>query len=339
MRIHRYTIWPSHERDRYVKIHEQIGQRKPDRVDFFAPEEWIYQYKTFQGWKHFEEQAIDRELRFIVGSFPNKRLEEYLPPNTKIIYWSTYWISATWLQTEYEKKFDISGPITVPFMSLNNKPHPHRCEVMDELVRRGMDKNAYISWHEPDVEYDWQHWSPKKLEVDGYGHPKHLNKNGNASSFTWTKEFEQIMSSSFMSLITESTMTSPFLTEKTFQQIFYKRPFLSFSTAKVYAELDKLGFKRYDEVFDYSFDDVEDDIQRGKMIIDEVEKIIGQDYEALTKKLRPKLEYNCKRALEIVADKSYIPDEVKLQVREYPEFQNFYKNICNLEPWQLRKDD
>ena len=334
MRIHRYTVWPSSPHSRFDIMNQLIGTRKPDRVDFFSPEEWTHWWDRHRDSKYFEEQARDRELRFIVGSFTNQWLEKYLPPNTKIIYWSTYWISATWLQTEYEKKFDISGPITVPFMSLNNKPHPHRCEVMDELVRRGMDKNAYISWHEPNVEYDWQHWSPKKLEVDGYGHPKHLNKNGNASSFTWTTEFEQIMSSSFMSLITESTMTSPFLTEKTFQQIFYKRPFLSFSTAKVYAELDKLGFKRYDEVFDYSFDDVEDDSQRGKMIIDEVEKIIGQDYEALTKKLRPKLEHNYKRALEIVADKSYVPDEVKLAVKWDPNFNSTYRKICAVTTYQ-----
>lgn len=335
MSIYRYTIWPAHERDRYVNIHKQIGQRKPDRVDFFAPEEWIYEYKRFEGWKHFEEQAIDRELRFIVGSFPNKRLEEHLPTNTKIIYWSTFWIYATYLQIERCETFNISGPITVPFMSLNNKAHPHRCAVMDELVKRGMDKDAYISWHEPNADWHWQHWFPRKLEVDNYGE----DPNKHPNSYQWSETFEKVMSNSFMSLITESTMASPFLTEKTFQQIFYKRPFLTFSSAKVYAELDKLGFKRYDEVFDYSFDDVEDDIQRGKMIIDEVEKIIGQDYKVLTKKLRPKLEYNCKRALEIVADKSYIPDEVKLQVREYPDFQGFYTQICNLVPWQLRKDD
>ena len=338
MTIYRYTIWPSVDRERFGKIHKQIGQRKPNRVDFFAPEEWIYNWKSHLGWKHFEEQAIDRELRFIVGSFPNKWLAERLPPNTKIIYWSTFWISATYLQLERNETFNISGPITVPFMSLNNKAHPHRCAVMDELVRRGMDKDAYISWHEPDAEWHWQHWFPRKLEVDNYR--KDLLQGENASSYKWSETFEKVMSDSFMSLITESTMDSPFLTEKTFQQIFYKRPFLSFSTAKVYAELDKLGFKRYDEVFDYSFDDVEDDIQRGKMIIDEVEKIIGQDYEALTKKLRPKLEYNYKRALEIVADKSYIPDEVKLQVKEYPDFQGFYTQICNLEDLrQLRKDD
>lgn len=337
MRIYRYTIWPSVNRERFEKMHKQIDQRKPRRVDFFAPEEWIYNWKRYLGWKHFEEQAIDRELRVIVGSFPNKWLAKRLPPNTKIIYWSTFWIYATYLQIDRNERFNISGPITVPFMSLNNKAHPHRCAVMDELVRRGMDKDAYISWHEPDAEFHWQHWFPRKLEVDNYR--KYETKNENASSYKWSETFEKVMSDSFMSLITESTMDSPFLTEKTFQQIFYKRPFLSFSTAKVYAELDKLGFKRYDEIFDYSFDDVEDDIQRGMMIIDEVEKIIGQDYEALTKKLRPKLEYNYKRALEIVGDKSYIPDEVKLQVKEYPDFQGFYTQICNLVPWELRKDD
>jgi hypothetical protein len=127
-----------------------------------------------------------------------------------------------------------------------------------------------------------------------------------------------------MNLIAESQADIPFLTEKTFQQIIYKRPFLTMAGAGIYKDMDKLGFKRYDEIFDYSFDEVEDSMERGLMIIDQVESIIGKDYEAMNRKIMPKLEYNYQRARTLANDPSYVPDIVKEMIRWNPKFSPPY---------------
>jgi hypothetical protein len=96
------------------------------------------------------------------------------------------------------------------------------------------------------------------------------------------------------------------------------------AAAGIYKDMDKLGFKRYDEIFDYSFDEVEDSIERGLMIIDQVESIIGKDYEALNQKIMPKLEYNYQRAKVLACDSSHVPDMVKEMIKWNPEFSPPY---------------
>lgn len=318
MRHYRYKQWPSHVKGRFAGIYKEIGERTPDRVDWFAPEEWAHNWKREARWKNFQVQAHSRELNMLFGTQRGcKEQTERCPDGANIIHWPTFWISATVDQTQYAE-FPRQGKITKAFMSLNGQPHIHRCMIMDELVRRKMHKHAVMTWHYPNVDWDWKAWKPELLEIE-----PNWNRDS-ADSFKYSTFMHSALSSSFMNLIAESQADIPFLTEKTFQQIIYKRPFLTMAGAGIYKDMDKLGFKRYDEIFDYSFDEVEDSMERGLMIIDQVESIIGKNYEAMNRKIMPKLEYNYQRARALANDPSYVPDIVKEMIRWNPKFSPPY---------------
>ena len=323
MRHYRYHIWPSHVVGRIDQIHRQIGQRQPDKVTMFAPEEWMYDYKKYARWEHVDDQALNREFDLLLGSFENEEDKLIYPEGTNLIYWPTFWIYATWDQCLYQRYARDISNITKPFLCLNNMPHWFRCAMIDEMSRRQLIDKGIITWHQPDVDFNWKHWKPKKLIIDP------LFNAENVDGYRYSDEMQAALNSTFMSLVLESTLQRCFLTEKTFQQIMQKRIFLTFGAPSIYKHMDELGFKRFDEIFDYSFDEEKDYIKRGSMILDQVESIVGRDYQTISEKLLPKIEHNFKLMNELALDTDSVPSCVKEVVNEHPSFNFLYNRISS----------
>tara|TARA_B100000809_G_scaffold257211_1_gene298397 strand:+ start:7213 stop:8487 length:1275 start_codon:yes stop_codon:yes gene_type:complete len=85
------------------------------------------------------------------------------------------------------------------------------------------------------------------------------------------------------------------VTEKTVKNFFYKKPFLTFGCKNFYKFLTDHGFVLYDELFDYSFDEIEHYGKRLKAYIIECEKILQMDLNDLINIIdtfKDKLDHN-----------------------------------------------
>jgi hypothetical protein len=67
-----------------------------------------------------------------------------------------------------------------------------------------------------------------------------------------------------------------------------------------------LGFVLYDEIIDYSYDNLEDVGDRADKLCESISKLPA-NYSELYEILKPKIEHNYNRCLEIIRDKKYIP--------------------------------
>ena len=92
------------------------------------------------------------------------------------------------------------------------------------------------------------------------------------------------------------------LSEKTCKPLGFSKPFLTIGCMGWYRVFKELGFKLYDELFDYSFDDIESFRDRHRAIINQIKSILDMDTQILKDKLliiKDKVNYNNKHFLEL----------------------------------------
>jgi hypothetical protein len=118
-----------------------------------------------------------------------------------------------------------------------------------------------------------------------------------------------------MQLVTESDDEFVFFTEKTATPILLNKPFLVAGSVNFHDSLRRRGFELYTELFDYSFDSVEDINVRYEMIVENVKHISSMDLNELHNKVVDKLHYNKQHALKLIND---IPIEITELLNRYP---------------------
>jgi hypothetical protein len=255
--------------------------------------------------------------------------------NFKILYWPTYLISHTYdgLKDLYLSPRGLDGPMTVEnlsikdsfnklYLNLNNKSRYHRCLMMDELYFNNLFDFGINSWNQKkdecglndilineDLFFDFKHWTEKYMNVDGY----------RIKEYGFKDEYTDMITepNCFMSLVGESSMYIPFVTEKTYRPILLKHPFLCYGAKNQNKEITKYGFELYDEIFDYDFDSKNHISDRIKGIIDNLNNLKNENYYDLYKKIEPKLNYNKNHALKIRENDNFNP---------YVEFYEKYSN-------------
>ncbi len=204
----------------------------------------------------------------------------------------SHWKANHKLPTEYtkhEKKYH--------FVSMNDRGHWHRCYMIDQLAKYNLIETNPVTWsnryYSPDFCFPWQHFEPRKITLDGLdGYDKHR------AWFILPKQYNQ----SCFQLISESAMEATFITEKTTGALFNFMPFITYGSKNFYKQLRTLGIVDYNELFDYSFDEVDDDNVRADMIIENVNRLAQMplhELELLVDSIKDKLIYNFHRSCEI----------------------------------------
>jgi len=223
------------------------------------------------------------------------------------------------------------------FTSLNGRPHKWRCEFVDNMYNNDLFDHGYISWHELDhdndsYEYNWKYWTPQKMSFD-------INwerSDGMKDLFLPPNEFK----TSAISLISESNTQCLFYTEKTFVPIFHQRPFVIYGAPYANKHLEKMGFKIFDNIIDYSFDDILDNTERCKAYFKEVAKLKEMSYNDIVDNTYSKVQHNFYRMLEIVENKEYIGDTWNKITKNNSHHQYLanYERILNIGSSQEYKD-
>jgi hypothetical protein len=145
-----------------------------------------------------------------------------------------------------------------------------------------------------------------------------------------------------MSVITETTTDLVFITEKTATALLYKQPFIVFGAKGFHEYLTSLGFKLYDEIFNYNFDQDPSLENRAQMVVNNIKKICNQDFYKMYNKIKPKLDYNYNRMIEITQDDSYFPKALnnnEIFQDQYNYELSVYNNGIHLLNQRLLKND
>lgn len=296
------------------KITNEIKEKKPKTVLVWSSGE----YELPGGKEHYDLYYLDDVCKlngtniYIVFGFEDvhyyKETESF--ENIEFLFWPTFLLHFTyyWLFPYYSDNIDkikINTDFKKLFVSYNNKPHYHRCLMIDKLYEHELLDKGNVSWCEISDNnwsrgYVFKHWKEEKKTIDEFKR----NQLDDRTDFLLNNE-------SFLFLVTESTTDCEFITEKTFKPILIEQPFLCVASKNQNTILKKYGFKLYDEIFDYSFD-VEDSLEkRVDGVIKNIKNLEGKDLNAEYDSLREKIIYNKKVALEIINNDTHIPKKLK----------------------------
>jgi len=237
-----------------------------------------------------------------------------------IISWETYFLNLTFLSHTVRmnnSELNSERDINFTFTCLNNKPHPHRCKLMDLFGKYSLIDNQAISWVQPtfntSLTYNFSYWQETKLLLED-NYEKTLNHFQN---------LPESYHSSLFQVINESTMDCYFLTEKTAIPLFLEKPFIVINKKNYNFWLKDLGFELYDEMFDYSFDSIDNDDERFEAGVQEIARLNSlsrSEQFNLYIKIKDKLTSNKMHAIELT---KVCPDIVK------PVFSNAQLNLNN----------
>lgn len=200
------------------------------------------------------------------------------------------------------------------FITLNNKPHDFRCELMDTLTKNNLLEVGTYSWLKDGDTYGYQfkYFDNKyqKLNFD----------SNNGRDFYWK---DLLHDSPLINLISESDDSIIGISEKTCKSILIGQPFIVYSAKGFHKVLTEFGFELYDELFDYSFDSCEDRTDRIVGICNNLNNLRNKNLSDLYNLVFEKIEKNKQTALEIIKHRKFINNEyLDLLINHKDQFVN-----------------
>jgi hypothetical protein len=282
----------------------------------------------------------DIKLELITAAHPADYKVDNQWVNTH--YWPTFWLTLTLTRLLVSPNYQMNNsicldvedinvskntPIKYPFISMNKAPKVHRAIMMDMLAKHDIMDKGVVIWRELNQTHQFEHWNQEIMLRD---------QTDNRMLFQQeTLPLEYALS--FMQLVTESHETNFSLSEKTAMPLFFNKPFLVAGSMHYHKLLKEMGFKLYDELFDYSFDDVSDIKVRYDLIAENIKKYSNKsttELKELYDMVYEKCVYNKKVALRLATNSSLVPtvwrDLINYQlvnnISSYPEtINNFIK--------------
>lgn len=285
----------------FETLQKLIEDNPNKKIVLYNPEE----HDTF----HFELQQ-NRNLIETNLQTNNTTLEVWLgdfgfnledSQHIKFINWPLFLLYSTCTTTDLkyqeEKVIDKLG------VSLNNMAHSYRCKFIDKLAKYDVLDDMYYTWHDIYTEgpYDFKHFEPRIVTLD---EDEDLGfVNGNWDQYHVPSQFHK----GLIHVINESTVSKLDISEKTWLAILHKKPFILSGAKGIHGILTDLGFKNYTDMFDYSFDELDDYDARLESIASQVAKLKGQDYQKLYNSQLETINYNYNRLMEIFKNNEGVP--------------------------------
>lgn len=234
------------------------------------------------------------------------------------------------------------------YVCLNNRFNVHRSMMIDELAKNNLLKYSAYSWHglkyweksfteikvppkHASYEFKYYDGSVKKLD-GGFITPR-------KTRFPLPSEYYQ----SFFQLVPESMVNYKFITEKTTAPLLIGKPFMVLGAPGIHQMIKDLGFELYDELFDYSFDTIQDLNQRVTAISENIKRITNLSLDECRNfhsKIQSKIDHNRKRVIEIAYDQNFIPKAARWVIQHYHatgEILDKHTINCNIGLSDIRK--
>lgn len=299
----------------FNKFWEKITHNHYDKIIIFGQNEW--QYYAFPQYNDLIDLCKSKNQTLHIITAAHKVFEKHRLDNVEVYFWDTYWIGKTFealcRKDNIIKKINLDKDTDYKyhFICLNSRAHPHRCLLVDLLAKNNLFDNGVISLHQNSSIYQWKYFTYRPLILnDIYA----IHKD----QYYPPDEYYN----SFVQIISESPDKGIILSEKTAIPLILGKPFLIANAAGYHKFLQEKGFKLYEEIFDYSFDEISDETLRYETMLENIKKLITvplPELNYLKNKIKDKLIYNKKLAKEIAYDESLYPDIAKDVIKYYNE--------------------
>jgi len=180
------------------------------------------------------------------------------------------------------------------FSCYNRAPRKHRVLCIDEILSRNIEERGLISFVCGDDERP--HGTDNLMDyIKSFGLSDKTNKYFETSPHILDLQpheeddnkciifnFDDVKNT-FFNLVTETFFyekDSLMISEKTYKFLPF-HPMIILGQPYTLKHLRKLGFKTFPEMFDESYDEIEDDNERFFTVMDQVEKLCHEPYETL----------------------------------------------------------
>lgn len=279
----------------------------------------------------FTKDLYHKNITLVIGSYKKDVYQKFeKDTGIKIEIWPYYFLFESF-HKEQKNKENNDVDINSLFVCMNYRPRLHRKVLLDKLSENRLLENNYYSWWNPPLKdgrgsvvqkefkdsssfvteeqyYKWKHWRPKIVNF--------LSQKENyidANMFQRPQEFDNC----FLNLVTETHYDLPFITEKTFNSILWKKPFIILGYPKIHQYIENLGFRLPNEI-DYSFD-IESDLEkRIDKLITELKRLSKLDLNILNNSVQECVDYNYNFFYNLVNDTT-----VPLDLKDY--LKNIYR--------------
>lgn len=289
---------------------------------------------VFQGYGRYHEELLSIneklvikkiKLLLIFSSVPQDYYSLYEFSNIDIIHNPFYFVN----HLLYNCKKDVwdihsneyhLGIFKKLFINLNRRPHYHRCMLIDNLEKYKLLDYSYYTWCEYSSEYenpyDFNFWK-EELIRDGYNDNYYNCKS-------------VLNKSPLISIVTESEVSHISFSEKVFKPLLIGMPFLVLGAKGFHKKLEEYGIELYTELFDYSFDDLDDLEQRVIGICENLNNLKDMDYNYLYDIIKTKAKRNRDYVLDSHTSKKFV----------HPKMFEIYKNyIVNNDSLKINIDE
>ena len=188
--------------------------------------------------------------------------------------------------------------------------------MMDELIKNNLFEIGLNSWNFLNKNYEFKYFKQEKLTF--VNNDTYSIDNLNFLNFN-----------TLFSLVGETCTDKIFITEKTYLMLGNAMPFLVYGSQNQNNCLKKYGFELYDEIFDYSFDELpilEDRIQG---VIKNLNNIKNKNWNEKFQSVKNKAFRNKKRHREILENDPFIPLEM---IEMYKNNKNLFDETTYFSP-------
>lgn len=162
-------------------------------------------------------------------------------------------------------------------------------EMKEQLKKDGADPAEFIQF------YNTLPYNVDKIDKDNYLNRIHTSWRCDDHATRKKDTIEIAYNSAVIDVVAETALLQPkfndkeilnninFLSEKTFKSIMFKMPFIISGDKGNNKELLRHGFKLYDMLFDYTFDDYESYVDRNNAIVEQLKKYCDMPLEDFIK--------------------------------------------------------
>ena len=239
---------------------------------------------------------------------------DYYVSPFKVKFFPTYFLSHANVKLKYRYNQNLKKHRL--FYMQVNRPHVHRCKLIDQLSRFNLLSSTNYSWnlttkeYEHSGKYKFEYWKEKsKIANDNY-----ISEENDSY-----RKPERNYFTSVFDLVSETTTECIFYSEKTFKPILLGKPFIIYGAKDSNKSLQDLGFKLYDNVVDYNFDSEKNDIRRAELLSKELLRLSKFPLLELDETLRLTANYNIDKAKELIENETFIHQELKESIIFTPD--------------------
>lgn len=315
----------------FPNFYNNVISKDWDKIILFCQNEWAWHQHDPEYFPLLLEhcQKINKKVHVITGATEHlyPEVDPFIKDNTEVIWWDTYWLGKTYHALINTKQATPIDPNEITdyryhFISMNHRPHFHRQLLVDLLAKHNLLETNAVSMHYQDLNiYQWRYFNYRPLILE--------------PEFTTDKNQHRLTNhyyDSFMQVVSESSSDTIIITEKTATPLIIGKPFLVAGQRHYHRFLKQLGFQLYEELFDYSFDDISNEEERYECLLENLKRIQSiplQDLYSLQRKIIHKIEFNKRKAREIIYDMSLYPSLAL-------EIINYYKETgIRIDEWLI----